>query len=308
MSLAAGRDGSGAALARLGFADPVVAARLLDAWPAVYGHVLESVAASADPDLALRSLCRLFEASAEPDVLAGVLDDDERVRTLLVGVLAASSALGEHLFRHPESWRVLRDPVLVDSRPTALGLRRDLLHAVGADDTAAEPVARAATDDELDALRVAYRTALLALAARDLTGGLDVADVAGELADLAAAALEAALAIARAGLPAGSEPCRFAVIAMGKAGGRELNYVSDVDVVFVASRRAAATSGPPYDRDPARGGRDPRRAGGRPPRARCGRSTPRCGRRAGPGRWCGRSRATRRTTSGGRRRGSSRRC
>ena len=58
--------------------------------------------------------------------------------------------------------------------------------------------------------------------------------MAAELADLAAAALEAALAIARANLPPGSAPCRLAVIAMGKCGARELNYASDVDVIFVA--------------------------------------------------------------------------
>ena len=58
--------------------------------------------------------------------------------------------------------------------------------------------------------------------------------MAAELADLAAGTLEAALAIARAGLPADATPCRLAVIAMGKCGGQELNYASDVDVVFVA--------------------------------------------------------------------------
>ena len=55
-----------------------------------------------------------------------------------------------------------------------------------------------------------------------------------ELADLATAALAAALAIARAGLPPGAAPGELAVIAMGKCGGRELNYASDVDVIFVA--------------------------------------------------------------------------
>ena len=46
--------------------------------------------------------------------------------------------------------------------------------------------------------------------------------------------LEAALAVARAELPAGAAPCRLAVMAMGKCGARELNYASDVDVIFVA--------------------------------------------------------------------------
>ncbi|HZG95478.1 MAG TPA: hypothetical protein VEZ46_12280, partial [Mycobacteriales bacterium] len=64
--------------------------------------------------------------------------------------------------------------------------------------------------------------------------GGDVVDaVSRELADLAAAALEAALAIARAQQRDHGAGCRLAVIGMGKCGGRELNYVSDVDVVYV---------------------------------------------------------------------------
>jgi glutamate-ammonia-ligase adenylyltransferase len=58
--------------------------------------------------------------------------------------------------------------------------------------------------------------------------------VGEELADIAAAVLEAALAVARAELPSGATPARLAVVAMGKCGGRELNYASDVDVIFVA--------------------------------------------------------------------------
>ena len=93
------------------------------------------------------------------------------------------------------------------------------------------------------ALRVAYRRRLLALAARDLTGEASFDQVAAELADLAAAALEAALAIARANLPPGSAPCRLAVIAMGKCGARELNYASDVDVIFVAEPAETGSEG-----------------------------------------------------------------
>ena len=94
-------------------------------------------------------------------------------------------------------------------------------------------------------LRLAYRQRLMHLAARDLTGVSAFEDVTAELADLAAAALEGALAVARSqlrgehgsqpiGQPSGGAPCRLAVIGMGKCGGRELNYVSDVDVIFVA--------------------------------------------------------------------------
>ncbi|GAA2425505.1 bifunctional [glutamine synthetase] adenylyltransferase/[glutamine synthetase]-adenylyl-L-tyrosine phosphorylase [Actinomadura vinacea] len=117
-------------------------------------------------------------------------------------------------------------------------LRAELLRAVGADQAAADPVARDATPDTLVALRAEYRRHLLALAGRDLTGAAGVGDVAAELADLAAAALEAGLAFARAEVPEHAA-CRLAVIGMGKCGGRELNYVSDVDVIFVAEARGA---------------------------------------------------------------------
>ena len=72
-----------------------------------------------------------------------------------------------------------------------------------------------------------------------MCGTTDVAETAAELADLATATLRAALAIARAAAPDDAALCRLAVIAMGKCGGHELNYVSDVDVIFVgeAGRR-----------------------------------------------------------------------
>ena len=121
-------------------------------------------------------------------------------------------------------------------------MRADLLAAVGARPDDPEPVADPAAapgGSPATALPAAYRRRLLQLAARDLTGAVTVDETAAELADLAAAALEAALAIARlASCPPGSAPARLAVIAMGKCGGHELNYASDVDVIFVAAPAA----------------------------------------------------------------------
>ena len=108
-----------------------------------------------------------------------------------------------------------------------------MLHAVGADPTGPEDP-QACGKEPVAALAAAYRRRLLHLAARDMTGAATVDAVAEELADIAAAVLEAALAVARAELPSGAASCRLAVVAMGKCGGRELNYASDVDVIFVA--------------------------------------------------------------------------
>ena len=74
----------------------------------------------------------------------------------------------------------------------------------------------------LDALRIGYRRGLLRIAARDITSPDPVADLpaVGEaLAELAEAALEAALAIAREEYGNGHEQCRLAIIGMGKTGG-----------------------------------------------------------------------------------------
>ncbi len=231
-------------LATLGFADTARAQRLLtedlglDPAAADSG-LLEALAAAADPDLALASLARL-----PPDAgLWAVLRADPDFRARLIGVLGASAALGGHLARHSADWRVLSGPEAL-RRPAADEVRDELLAAVGAVPGDREPVsdpARLGGADPATALRVGYRRRLLQLAGRDLTGAESLAQVAAELADLAAAALEAALAIARSQLPPGSAPARLAVIAMGKCGGRELNYASDIDVIFVAEPGAEET-------------------------------------------------------------------
>ena len=222
-------------LARAGFADAGSAATALDrlglAGLAADDSLLDAVGGAADPDRALGALARLVDAAADRDELTAALRTDEALRNRLVAVLGLSTALGDHLVRHPGQWHdlaVLRP----ESPPAAAELRAEMLGAVGADPSMPAPVASGA---ELDALRVAYRRQVLRLAALDLADGLDVVAVAAELADLAGAALEAGLAVARAGLPSDVTPCRLAVIAMGKCGGRELNYASDVDVVFVAA-------------------------------------------------------------------------
>ncbi|TDE13477.1 bifunctional [glutamine synthetase] adenylyltransferase/[glutamine synthetase]-adenylyl-L-tyrosine phosphorylase [Jiangella asiatica] len=250
-------EGRAAWLAKAGFADTAAAERELDG-PLLSGIATESglvaaLGATADPDLGLRGLSRLLEALApgsDRDRLVAELAADTPHRRRLLAVLGFSSALADHLCRHPAHWLDLAhlDPAV---RPDAAALRRTMLEAVGADPAARVPLAVGDHQDLLDALRTAYRRHVASLAALDLGDGLDVAAVAAELADLAGATLEAALAVARAELPPSAPLCRLAVIAMGKAGGRELNYASDVDVVFVAEPpvRPPAGSGDDGDTD-----------------------------------------------------------
>ncbi len=232
-------------LLRLGFQDTDRALAHL----AELGDAAEPLVAllslTADPDEALVCLVRLADAAGahDPDERTALLDavvDDEGTAMRLLCVLGASEALAHHLVRHPEHWRELTDPTLGSTRPAAYAVRADLLRVVGADPDDATPTATRPDAEAVDALRVEYRRVLLRLAARDLAHDLGLDDAAAELSDLAAGTLDAALAIARQRVGEEASSARLAVIAMGQCGGHELNYVSDVDVVFVHEPADAA--------------------------------------------------------------------
>ncbi len=213
-------------LARYGFADAVTAAALLGPAPTGLGvwddtaqrpvdatadDLLAALAAAADPTLALRALHRVVVDAGATD-LAEQSRLDPVLRANLVAVLGASAALGDDLAVHPDRWTALRDSVEasdVDELMLAVGERTD----------------------PIGALRSAYRRALLRVAAADVTGAADLDVTMRRLTSLADATLTAALHLAAREC---GVPVRFCVIAMGKCGGRELNYVSDVDVIFVA--------------------------------------------------------------------------
>ncbi|AYY13737.1 bifunctional [glutamine synthetase] adenylyltransferase/[glutamine synthetase]-adenylyl-L-tyrosine phosphorylase [Actinobacteria bacterium YIM 96077] len=237
-----------AALARAGFTDTEAAERELDALPSEVHepeqNLLALLARVADPDLAVRNLGRLLDAlppGSDRDVLLhGVrTGNDAALRTL--AVLGFSTALADHLVRHPDDLHELF-VATADSLAGPEELRARILRTVGADPASSTPEARGDYGVLIDSLRIAYRRQLLGLAALDLTAGLEIPTVGTQLSDLAGAVLEAALAVARAQLPESASPCRLAVIGMGKCGGRELNYVSDVDVMFVAEPAIEAAS------------------------------------------------------------------
>ncbi|MEJ7831769.1 MAG: bifunctional [glutamine synthetase] adenylyltransferase/[glutamine synthetase]-adenylyl-L-tyrosine phosphorylase [Nocardioides sp.] len=232
-------------LLRLGFQDPDSALSSLVELGAAAEPLLAILARTAEPDAALSALLRLVRVVEDPDDLLRALVDDEGTAMRLLCVLGASAALADHLERHPQHWRELRDPTLGSTRPAAYAVRAGLLTSVGADPDAENPVATLPDAEAVDALRVEYRRILLRLAARDLTHDVGLADASAELSDLAAGTLETALAVARQRVGERAGLARLAVIAMGKCGGHELNYVSDVDVIFV--HEPVARPGAPAD-------------------------------------------------------------
>ena len=242
--------------------------------------LLRALAVVADPDLALLQLVRL--AAAAPDRLRPVLavpdgepaesrdaDDGEApqpsARDRLLRVLGSSSALGDELVRHPALLDLIGDRTPGTGVP-AEAVRAELLRAIDADPESAEPVAGTSVPADgpapadggptsyTDRLRRAYRARLLRIAATDVTAPdplVVLPAVAAALADLAAAALEGALAIARADEDDHAAGVRLAVLGMGKTGGRELNYISDVDVIYVAEPGLLPDGAPACDEDHA---------------------------------------------------------
>ena len=249
-STSTGRGGTLAGrLTRAGFADVARAERLLDDAALVDlvaggedapgpASLLPALADCADPDQALLSLAKIAGAvtGERRARLAAALAQDGPASERLLAVVGASVALGDDLAAHPEHLDVVLDDAPGTGVPVE-EVRAELLTAVGADPASPAPVATVAGAAGVDAMRRAYRRRLQRIAATDLTCGEPLTrlpGVAAALADLAAAALEAALALARAELDDHGAGVRLAVIGMGKTGGRELNYVSDVDVVYVA--------------------------------------------------------------------------
>ncbi|MDT7551843.1 MAG: [glutamine synthetase] adenylyltransferase / [glutamine synthetase]-adenylyl-L-tyrosine, partial [Pseudonocardiales bacterium] len=248
---------AGASLARLGLTEPWAEATLTElGWwagdrPAAGAeNVMWALARSPDPDLALRAVERLVAAVSDRREFDAAIRTEAGLRGRLLALLGSSTILADHLAVNPDRWHRLRD----GSRGPQDDPTATLLVAVGADPDAPHAggpgggAARLTGPAAVQALRTAYRDELVVLAGADLAAVsepelpiFDVEDVAARLSDLAGAALRAALAVAVAEVD--GDPGRLAVIAMGKCGGRELNYVSDVDVVFVAE---------PADADAAR--------------------------------------------------------
>jgi len=178
------------------------------------GAMAALIAASADPRAVDAEIAALGDA--QPDATAAVLETDVG-RSNLTVLAAGSRSLIRWLRTHPDMLAALASERILGPLPG-----RDRLV-----DLALETVSEAPGPE--DALRRFRRSWFLQLALRDLHGLATLEEAGRSLSDLADACLHAALTIAT-----GGAPDRMCVIGMGKLGGRELNYSSDVDVMFVS--------------------------------------------------------------------------
>ena len=192
------------------------------------GMLLDSLATTPDPDAALLGFCRYAAERTPRAAFIGNLQADPRMLDILTQLLGTSPFLSEILIRDPEYLHWLRREL--DGPPpdrtaydAEVDRRLDATQSV---------------DNQVDALKRLQRREMLRIAARDLFGMLDretLTTTTTQLSHLADALVDGVLRVAAAENVArhGPLPGRFAVIGMGKLGGIDLNYSSDIDLIYI---------------------------------------------------------------------------
>jgi glutamate-ammonia-ligase adenylyltransferase len=238
-------------MARLGFADPARALanlgsltptpREADLLFPVLPRLFSELASSPDPDMALNNLERLASV-VDRSVLYATLSHHPQAGHLLATLGGSSQALSDTLRRHPTFL-----PWLLDPRAMRQWLKDELAAEL---DQNLAVFSRAET--RWNVLRRFKSRHFLRIGSRDLLGDADLTVTTEELSRLADVCLDAAWRLADEELrarygaprtPAG-EDAGFAVLAMGKLGGEELNYSSDIDIIFVYSLDGETSGGP----------------------------------------------------------------
>ena len=207
--------------------------------------LLDTISTTPDPDAALVGFCRYVTARTPKAAFLSTVHADPRALDILAQILGTSPFLGEILIRNPGYLDWLRREL--DAPPPD---RKAFEHDI-------ERLFRDGHDPErqIDGLKRLQRREMLRVAARDLFGMLDretLTTTTAQLSDLADAIVDGALRIATAEQTQRGGPLdgRMAVIGMGKLGGRDLNYSSDIDLIYVydAPDEAVAALHPRYQK------------------------------------------------------------
>jgi glutamate-ammonia-ligase adenylyltransferase len=178
--------------------------------------LLDWLSASPDPDLGLLGLRNLASGPQRSMELATAFRDSPHVAQRLCRVLGTSRMVGQLVRRNPDMIAWLGDDALLQPRSPG-----ELIEG-----TRAAVEWRSDDEDRWNALKRFTDREGLRIASADVVDVLELAAVGTALTDLAESALDAAVQVIAPTLP-------FAVIALGRFGGGELSYASDLDLVFV---------------------------------------------------------------------------
>ena len=198
-----------------------IAALLGKSFSTIEPHLQTALASAADPDRSLVYLERLLESGDE--TIIHDLAKNPRVIESLVTIFSGSQFLTEIILRNPSNTHLLHNRKSLTHRKNA-----EQIHA-----EAAEVIESAEPGDKLNAVRRYQRGELLRIGACDLLTLYDLRTVTRQLSNLADGLARACLQLAA--VQSGISAENFVVIAMGKHGAEELNYSSDIDLLFVSA-------------------------------------------------------------------------
>ena len=216
-------------LGQLGFADPDRAAATIERLTENLGRranvmqqvlviMVEALATTPDPDLGLVRLAWLLDGSFRVGTILPVLRDSPIAISDIARLLGSSRVAAGWMRNHPEFARSLMNPEELTQSRTA--------EALVAEATEAMQSAAGDHDLQMAELRRFVRREQLRVAARDILGLASIIEIPQELTLIADAAVAAAVDSLAPEVP-------FAVIGMGRYGGLDLSYASDLDVIFV---------------------------------------------------------------------------
>jgi glutamate-ammonia-ligase adenylyltransferase len=197
--------------------------------------LLERLGNLSDPDMALNNLERYAEAVLDRGFLLSLFRDSPKSLDLALTIFGNSQYLSDILLRFPRDFQWLLEPGLLRRAKTAPELVEDARALLGG---------VKGSERAWSALRRFKMRETLRIGLQDLLGNLDLTGVTHQLSLVAEVALQTAYEICwsdlmrRHGLPRCASPsgegvCSFCVVGMGKLGGGELNFSSDIDLMFV---------------------------------------------------------------------------
>jgi len=232
--------------------DPQQRRQLADILPAL----LEAIGRTADPDLALNHWERWLASGVSRSAVLEYLGSAPRMVDLVCTIFGNSNSLAFTLVRDPLLLYWLAQQNVLSTAPAKAVMERTIRQSL-------ESVT--ATDLKLGKLKRFRRREMLRIGVRDLLRLADVEETTASLSDLASVLIDAACRIVDADLQAqyGIPMHRnrqgrwvetgFTVIGMGKLGGHELNYSSDVDVLYVCESHEGETRSAGSSRAKAKG-------------------------------------------------------
>lgn len=204
--------------------------------------LLTRIIASPAPDLALKHMERFISAIGARTTFYSFLAENKKVMELLAKLFGTSVFLSTAIIEHPENLDALLSPELNKPQKKKQDLLKELSTMLDSESD---------YESRLDSIRRFRNSETLRIGVNDIFGEIESESVSRQIAHLADACLIKAYEIGflelkkRFGVPRQDDGkgARFAVIALGKLGGEELIYSSDIDIVFVYSK-SGETSGP----------------------------------------------------------------